>query len=119
MKKVLIIDDAMFTRSIHKQIVEAAGYQAIQASCGQEGLEKFNTEKPDIVMTDLLMPDMDGMEAVRKILATDPSATIFVCSADKQKYRQDEAREAGVKAFFPKPVNPEKLIETLKHLSES
>lgn len=116
MKKILIVDDAMFTRTIHKQIVEAGGYLAIEASCGQVGIEKFDTERPDIVMTDLLMPDMDGMDVVRKILEKDPFAKIIVCSADKQKYRQDEAKEAGVKAFLPKPVNPETLIETLKHL---
>lgn len=118
MKKILIVDDAAFTRSIHKQIVVSAGYEAIEASCGAQAIEKFDSEKPDVVMVDLLMPDMDGMDVVKKIREKDSTAKIIVCSADKQKFRQDDAKAAGAIAFFPKPVNPEKLMEILKQISE-
>ena len=119
MKKILIVDDAAFTRSIHKQIVAAAGYEAIEASSGKEAIEKFDSEKPDAVMVDLLMPDMDGIDVVKKIREKDSSAKIIVCSADKQKFRQDDAKDAGAIAFFPKPVNPEKLCEVLNSISET
>jgi two-component system chemotaxis response regulator CheY len=118
LKKILIVDDAAFTRSIHKQIVIAAGYEAMEASNGAEAIEKFDSEKPDAVMVDLLMPDTDGMDVVKKIREKDSSAKIIVCSADKQKFRQDDAQTAGAIAFLPKPVNPEKLMEILKQISE-
>ena len=93
--------------------------QAIEASSGKEAIEKFDSEKPDAVMVDLLMPDMDGIDVVKKIREKDSSAKIIVCSADKQKFRQDDAKDAGAIAFFPKPVNPEKLCEVLNSISET
>lgn len=116
MKKVMIVDDAAFSRNIVRQMVEAGGYQVIEASNGNESLELYKTEKPDAVTMDLLMPDMDGMDAARKIMEIDPNAKIIVCSTDKQKYRQDEARELGATGFIAKPVDPEELIKTLKNI---
>jgi len=116
MKKVLIVDDALFSRNIMKQMIEAGGYQTIEAGSGTEALELFKTEKPDAATMDLLMADMDGMDAVRKILETDPEAKIIICSTDKQKFRQNEAREVGAAGFIAKPVDPEKLLETLKNI---
>lgn len=114
--KILIVDDAAFSRNILKQIVEAGGFQVAEAANGAEALEMFEKEKPDAVTMDLLMPDMDGMDVVRKILANDPEAKVIVISTDKQKFRQEEAKDAGVAGFIPKPVDPEKLLETLKQI---
>jgi two-component system chemotaxis response regulator CheY len=119
MKKILIVDDAAFSRGMLKRMVESAGYEVIEAGSGEEALEKFKTEKPDLVTMDLLMPDMDGIDVVRKIMETDPGAKAIVCSTDKQKFRQDEARDAGAAAFLPKPVDPEKLLETLKNILDA
>ena len=116
MKKILIVDDSGFTRNIHKQIITSQGYEVVEAGSGTEGVEMFSQEKPDLVMIDLLMPDMDGMEAVGKMLEIDPAAKTVVCSTDKQKARQEEAKEIGVLAFLTKPVNSEKIAETLDQL---
>lgn len=116
MKKIMIVDDALFSRNIMKQMIVSGGYETIEAGSGSEAIELFKTEKPDAATMDLLMPDMDGMDAVRKILEIDPEAKIIICSTDKQKFRQDEARETGAAGFIPKPVDPEKLLDTLKNI---
>ena len=114
MKKILIVDDAAFSRSIHRQVIESGGYEVIEAACGKDALEMFKTEKPDLVTMDLLMPDMDGMDVVRKIMEADPDAKAIICSTDKQKFRQEEAREVGAVGFIPKPVDPDTLLGLLK-----
>lgn len=116
MKKIMIVDDSGFSRNIMKQMVESGGYQAIEAASGAEALKLFETEKPDAITMDLLMPDMDGMDVVRKIMEMDADAKIIICSTDKQKYRQDEAKETRVQEFIPKPVDSEKLLNTLKNI---
>ncbi|OQX10801.1 MAG: hypothetical protein BWK80_45395 [Desulfobacteraceae bacterium IS3] len=116
MKKILIVDDSAFSRNIIRQIVTSDGYQAVEAGTGTEALMLFQTEKPDIVTLDLLMPDTDGIDVVRKIAETSPGAKMIVCSTDKQKFRQKEAKAAGAAAFVPKPIDPELLLETIKNL---
>ena len=116
MKKILIVDDSAFTRNIHKQIVTSQGYETVEAKSGAEAVEMFSREKPDLVIIDLLMPGMDGMEVVGRMLEIDPGAKTVICSTDKQKARQEEARERGVLAFLTKPIDPEQLAETLDRL---
>lgn len=118
MKKVLIVDDSAFTRSIHSQIITSAGYQTLEAACGTEALAAFKKEKPDLIVMDLLMPDMDGMDAIRKILQIDAHARIVVCSVDRQKYRRKEAKEVGAVDFINKPVNADQMLELIKNVFE-
>jgi two-component system chemotaxis response regulator CheY len=116
MKKVLIVDDSAFTRSIHNQIITSAGYQTLEAASGAEAVATFEKEKPDLVVMDLLMPDMDGMDAVRKILEIDADARIVICSVDRQRYRRKEAEEIGAVGFVSKPVNAAEMIELLSDI---
>ena len=116
MKKILIVDDSAFTRDIHKQIVMSAGYQTVEADSGAQALEVFEKERPDLVIMDLLMPDMDGMEIIKKILQTDPHAKTVICSTDKQRARQAEAKEIGVLGFLTKPINAEKMMDMLNDI---
>ena len=104
-KKILIVDDSAFSRSIMKKAIQSMGYEIIQASNGKEAITVYQAEKPDAVTMDLLMPDMDGMDAVRKIRENDPDARIIICSTDKQKFRQEEAKSTGTVGFVPKPVD--------------
>ena len=115
MKKILVVDDSGFTRDIHKAILVSNGFAVIEAGSGKTALELFDRERPDGVIMDLLMEDMDGMDVSREILERDPGAVIIVCSTDKQKFRRKEARQIGCKAFLPKPLDREELIETLNH----
>jgi len=116
MKKIMITDDSAFSRNIMRQIIESGHYQVIEAANGSEAIALFKTGKPDAVTMDLLMPDMDGIDAVKKILEADPEAKVIVCSTDKQKFRVKEAKDAGAAAFIPKPADPEKLLEILNNI---
>ncbi len=116
MNKILIVDDSAFTRSIHKNILTEAGYATVEATSGAEAIAAYDAENPDLVLIDLLMPDMDGMDAARDILTGDPRAKIVICSTDKQKARQEEAESIGVLGFLTKPVNADKVKETLNGL---
>jgi len=118
MKKILIVDDSAFTRSIHSQIIEALGHQTIEAGNGAEAVKIFKEKHPDLVIMDLLMPDMDGLDAIGQILAIDPKAKTIICSTDKQKVRQDDARNLGVLAFLTKPIDSDKLSGKLSNLLE-
>lgn len=118
MKKVLIVDDSAFTRSIHNQIITSAGYQTLEAASGAEAVATFEEEKPDLVVMDLLMPDMDGMDAIRRILKINADARIVICSVDRQRYRRKEAKEIGAVGFVSKPVNADEMIELLSDILE-
>ena len=118
MKKIMIVDDSAFTRSIHTQIVEALGYQVIEAGSGTDAINIFREKHPDLVIMDLLMPDMDGLDAIQQILAIDPTAKTIICSTDKQKARQEEARKVGVKAFLTKPVDADQLENAMSKVLE-
>lgn len=113
MKTILIVDDSAFSRSILVQIVQALGHETLEAGSGSEAVTVFQEKKPDLVIMDLLMPDMDGLEAIRKIMDIDPEARTIVCSTDKQAARQEEARDAGVMGFVKKPVNGDRLRSVL------
>lgn len=116
MKKIMIVDDSAFTRNIHMQIIKGEGFEVVEAESGAEALEMFEKEKPDLVMMDLLMPDMDGMDVTRKLLEIDPDAKIIICSTDKQKTRKEEAKEVGAIGFVTKPIDKEKIVDALKNI---
>ncbi|MCD6451960.1 MAG: response regulator [Acidobacteria bacterium] len=113
-KRVLIVDDAMFTRTLISDILAKAGYEiAGEAGSGVEAIEKYKELSPDVVIMDLIMPDMGGIEAIKKIIAEDPKANIIVCSAMGQQALVVEAIEAGAKDFIVKPFQPAQILDTL------
>ncbi|MCW5210906.1 response regulator, partial [Desulfobulbus sp. N3] len=114
--KILIVDDSLFTRTIHRQTVENEGYLVVEAGGGQEAVEIFKKEKPDLVVTDLLMPDMDGMDLIREILTTDPTAKMVVCSADRKIEHIREAGKIGALGFLSKPIAAEDLNRLIEKL---
>lgn len=116
MKKILIVDDSMFTRNIHRGMLKALNYKTVEADSGTTGIETYKTEKPDAIIIDLLMPDMDGFDAVVKILEFDPKAKVMICSTDRQKFRKAEAKEIGVLHFLHKPLDEDQLNEALSSI---
>lgn len=113
--KCLIVDDAAFMRMTLKQIIQANGFdQIVEASNGIEAVETYKREKPDLVTMDITMPEMDGLAAIREIIAIDPSAKIIVCSAMGQKDFVLEAIQSGAKNFIVKPFDGAKVAEIVK-----
>ncbi|SHE94430.1 two-component system, chemotaxis family, response regulator CheY [Caldanaerobius fijiensis DSM 17918] len=117
MKKILVVDDAVFMRMMLKDILKKNGYESIvEAENGVVAVEKYKEEKPDLVLMDITMPEMDGIQAVRAIKAIDPNAKIVMCSAMGQQAMVIEAIQAGARDFIVKPFQHDRVIEAVKKI---
>ena len=114
-KSVLICDDAAFMRVMIKDILTKNGYEeAGEAENGLKAVEKYNETKPDLVMMDITMPEMDGIQALREIKKVDPNASVIMCSAMGQQAMVIESIQAGAKDFIVKPFQADRVIEAVK-----
>ncbi len=112
---VLIVDDALFMRMMIKDILSKDGLDVIgEAENGVEAVKKYAELHPDLVTMDIVMPEMDGIEAVRNIMKLDPAARVLMCSAMGQQPLVVEALEAGAKDFIIKPFQPSKVVEAVR-----
>jgi two-component system chemotaxis response regulator CheY len=111
--KVLIVDDSSLTRRNLRQILETAGCAVVEAENGLDALERYFLEKPDVVMLDLVMRGMYGLDVLHKIRELDPRARVIVVSADIQTSSQDLAGEAGAAAFINKPFDKSDILSAL------
>ncbi|MDP6924027.1 MAG: response regulator [Candidatus Scalindua sp.] len=103
MAKILIIDDAKFTRTMLKKMIAEFGHETIEAGNGREGLEKITGEDPDLVLTDILMPEMEGTELLELLRETNMDVSVIVISANIQDSVRDQCMNLGVSEFFGKP----------------
>lgn len=112
---VLIVDDALFMRMMIKDILSKDGFEIVgEAENGIEAVKKYAELRPDLVTMDIVMPEMDGIEAVRNIMKLDPGATVLMCSAMGQQPLVVEALEAGAMDFIIKPFHPAKVVEAVR-----
>lgn len=112
--KVLVVDDSALARRNLRQILEPAGYQVVEADDGLVALERYFLEKPDVVLLDLVMRGMYGLEVLKKLRELDPDARVLVVSADVQMSSQELVEEAGAKGFVNKPFDREQLLGALQ-----
>ena len=118
-KNILICDDAAFMRMMIKDILTKNGYIVIgEAENGAKGIEKYNELKPDLVMMDITMPDMNGIMALKKIIEQDPNAKIIMCSAMGQQVMVIEAIQAGAKDFIVKPFQEKRVLEAISKIAQ-
>ena len=114
-KNILICDDAAFMRMMIKDILSKNGYNvAGEAENGKIAVEKYAELKPDLVMMDITMPEMDGIQALKKIKESDPAATVIMCSAMGQQAMVIESIQSGAKDFIVKPFQADRVIEAVK-----
>ena len=114
-KKVLICDDAAFMRMMIKDILSKNGYEiAGEAENGLKAVEKYNETKPDLVLMDITMPEMDGIQALKAIKEADSNACVIMCSAMGQQAMVIEAIQSGAKDFIVKPFQAERVLEAVK-----
>ena len=114
-KNILICDDAAFMRMMIKDILSKNGYNvAGEAENGAKAVDKYNELKPDLVLMDITMPEMDGIQALKKIKESDPSALVIMCSAMGQQAMVIESIQAGAKDFIVKPFQADRVIEAVK-----
>ena len=115
MKRVMVCDDAAFMRMMIKDILVKNGYEiAAEAENGLKAVEQYPDAKPDLVLMDITMPGVDGIEAVRRIKALDPNANVIMCSAMGQQAMVIEAIQAGAKDFIVKPFQADRVLEAVR-----
>jgi two-component system chemotaxis response regulator CheY len=116
-RKVLLVDDStIITKQLQKILDGSEDFKVVgQAKNGREGLELFSSLKPDIVCMDLVMPEFDGLQAIRSIMSLDKAANIVVISSAGGVGDQVmEALNFGAKNVITKPFQPERVLEVLK-----
>jgi len=113
--KVLIVDDLAFIKLIIRDTLEKKGFEVVgEASNGVEAVELYAKLRPDVVLMDITMPRMDGIQALSKIMQLDKDAKVIMCSALGQQSLIIQAIKLGAKDFIVKPFKPERIIGAIK-----
>ncbi len=119
MARIMIVDDAEFMRMIIRDILLIHGHEVVaEVGDGEEALQTYIEIKPDIVLMDIIMPDMDGKEALKKILVMDPEAKVVMCSSLGQQAVITESMKIGAMGFIVKPFEPEGMLEVIRKIAE-
>jgi len=114
-KKILVVDDAAFMRMMIKDILTKNGYTVVgEAENGAKAIEKYKELNPDLVIMDITMPEVDGIQAVKGIKKIDQNANIIMCSAMGQQAMVIESIQAGAKDFIVKPFQAERVLEAVR-----
>src|SRR6185436_16138380 len=111
--KVLVVDDSALARRSLRQILESAGIDVVEAEDGLAAIERYFLEKPDVVLLDLVMRGMYGLDVLEKLRELDSEARVVVVSADIQSSSQELAVQAGAKAFINKPFDKAEILAAL------
>jgi len=116
-KKILLVDDAAFMRKMIKDTLSKNGYtELFEAVDGADAVEKFSEIGPDLVIMDITMPNMDGLEALKAIRAKDGSANVVMCSAMGQESMVMDAVRSGAKDIIVKPFKPDRVLKTVSNI---
>ncbi|MCT4618624.1 MAG: response regulator [Marinisporobacter sp.] len=114
-KGILVVDDAAFMRMMIKDVLTKYGFNVLgEAENGAKAIEKYKELNPDLVIMDITMPEVDGIQAVKEIKKVNPNAKIVMCSAMGQQAMVIEAIQAGAGDFIVKPFQADRVIEAVK-----
>jgi two-component system, chemotaxis family, chemotaxis protein CheY len=117
MAKILVVDDSLISRVNLKKILSAEGHEVVgEGTNGLEAVKKFGELKPDLLTLDITMPEMDGLEALQKIVGIHPSAKVIMISALGQNDKIIQAMKSGAKQYITKPYEPNIVISTIKQI---
>src|SRR5919205_845385 len=114
--KVLVVDDASFMRLRACKVLQENGHEVVQAENGADAVRQYAQHKPDAVLMDITMPEMDGLAALKEIKKVDPSARVAMVTAMGQQAIVMEALKSGAKDFVLKPFQPDRVIGALNKL---
>jgi two-component system chemotaxis response regulator CheY len=112
-QRILIVDDSSLARRTTRQVLEAHGYDVEEAADGAQALERYFLNPPDLVVLDMVMNGMYGLEVLGKMRELNPDVKVVVATADIQESTQQQARAAGAAAFINKPLNRKVLAEVV------
>ena len=116
MAKILVVDDAAFMRVRAAKVLSDSGYTVVQAENGLQAVALYATEQPDAVLMDITMPEMDGLEALKAIRASDPQARVAMVTAMGQQSIVMEALRSGARDFVVKPFQPERVLSAVQKM---
>ena len=116
--RVLVIDDSGLARRRARGILEGAGFEVLEAEDGIAALEQYFVAKPDVVLLDLVMKGMYGLDVLARIREIDPAARVIVVSADVQTSSQALVSEAGAAAFVTKPIQGDEILAAIRTVLE-
>lgn len=119
MAKILIVDDSLFSRMHTCKPLREAGYELVEASDGVEGLAAVEEHQPDYIITDLLMPNLDGIGFLAALKERGIKIPTLVLTADIQDSKRQQCLEQGARGFLYKPVTKTKLLENIANLAVS
>ena len=117
MGKILIVDDTMFMRTLLKNILFSGGHDIVgEAADGAEALARYQELKPDLVTMDVVMPKMNGIEALKAIKAADPASKVIMCTSVCQEQMVKLAVKSGARGYIVKPFQAPIVLEEVKNV---
>jgi two-component system chemotaxis response regulator CheY len=111
--KILLVDDAAFMRMMLKKIISPTGHELVEAVDGSDGVAKYKENKPNLVFLDIVMPNVDGIECLKQIMALDSNAKVIMCSSIGQQTVVNDAIKIGARDFIIKPFDAAKVLEAV------
>jgi len=111
--KILLVDDAAFMRMMLKKIIAPTGNELVEAVDGSDGVVKYKEHKPNLVILDIIMPNVDGIECLKQIIAHDKNAKVIMCSSIGQQTVVNDAIKIGARDFIIKPFDAAKVLEAV------
>jgi len=117
-KTILVVDDSGSFRTVVKLALQKAGYAVVEASDGQDAVDKLGVARPSLIVCDVNMPRMDGLSFARHCKAS-PTAKftpIIMLTTESQESKKAEGKAAGVRAWITKPFQPSQLVEAVARL---
>ena len=116
MTTILSIEDSDFERKVIEEMMEDKSYDLLQAKNGQEGVDKYKEEDPDLVLLDLRLPDIDGLDVFEELKEYDSSVKAVIVSIVREDETIEEAKDLGAKEYVEKPIDEDELMETIEEV---
>lgn len=114
MQTILVVDDSAMSRRMLRRMLESAGYTVLEAEDGLAALERYALEHPALVLLDMTMRGMHGLEVLAQLRALDPAARVVVATADIQRSTRALVAEGGARGFVAKPFEAERVLEAVR-----
>jgi len=118
LSKILVVDDAAFMRMRCTKMLSDAGFEVAEAGDGNEALKKYKELKPDAVLLDITMPELDGMATLKELIKMDPGARVAMVTAMGQQSMVMEALKTGARDFIVKPFEADRVLAAVKKIME-
>ncbi|MBN1793030.1 response regulator [Candidatus Woesearchaeota archaeon] len=114
MAKIIVVDDSNLIAAVISHFAKGYDCEILTARDGEEAIERYKSEKPDLVFLDIKMPKMNGIQALEEIRKIDPEAKVVMCTALKEKAQEEKAKALGACGYITKPFTKEDITSILK-----